>query len=106
MSTAARAGVFDPAERYFWLLAHLERMNVVAIANATRREGRRRAASLRSETGDGRGDDVGAAQVADETGLHTVHHVADGELGVQVHDDDGAAVATPVTGAGAQGHVG
>ena len=59
-----------------------------------------------ARTGDGGGDDVGAAQVADEAGLHAVHHVADGELGVLVHDDDRAAVAAPVAGARAERHVG
>ena len=32
--------------------------------------------------------------------------VADGQLGLEVHDDDRAAVAAPVTGARADGHVG
>ena len=60
----------------------------------------------RGEPRDGGGDDVGAAQVADEARLHAVHHVADGELRVLVDDDDRAAVAAPVTGARAERHVG
>ena len=55
---------------------------------------------------DGGGDDVGAAQVADEARLHAVHDVADGELRVLVDDDDRAAVAAPVTGARAERHLG
>ena len=41
-------------------------------------------AALRGEPRDGGGDDVGAAQVADEARLHAVHDVADGELRVLV----------------------
>src|SRR5581483_5717227 len=60
----------------------------------------------RSEYGGGGLDGDGhAAQVADQSGEHAVHDVANGQFGVEVHDDDRAAVAAPVTRARADWHV-
>src|SRR6202453_3406825 len=58
------------------------------------------------QPGDRGGDDVGAAQVADDACLHAVHHVAHDPLRVLVDDDEGPAVAAPITGARAERHLG
>src|SRR5580700_1979247 len=44
--------------------------------------------------------EVGTPEITLQSGLHAVHHVADGEPGVLVHHDEGAPVAPPEAGTG------
>src|SRR5580700_10532859 len=55
-----------------------------------------------AEDADGGGQHDGRPpNVADETGVHPVHHVGDSEPRLLIHHDDGPAVPPPIAGAGA-----
>src|ERR1700730_17303535 len=42
--------------------------------------------------------EVGAPEITLKSGLHAVHHITDGEPGVEVHHDERAPVAAPEAG--------